>query len=135
MATIVKYNRGLKRIEFSPTPNSLRKVLRLGRINAKTAESWLAKVETIIGDKLANRPHDPELSKWLGGLDEKMLKRLRAVGLADGVGLSVTTLAEFLDRYFATMTAKPGTRLAYGHVRKNLEVYFGSSKPVREVTS
>jgi len=46
-----------------------------------------------------------------------MLRRMRAVGLAEGAGLSQTTLGELLDRFFATMTAKPGTRLAYGHVR------------------
>ena len=33
---------------------------------------WKAKIEGIIGDKLANRPHDAEISKWLDGLDERM---------------------------------------------------------------
>src|SRR6266567_8929084 len=135
MASIVEYDHGLKRIEFSVVPKGPRKMLRLGRVNAKTADAWCAKIEAIIGDKLANRPHDAELSRWLGGLDESMLKRLRAVGLADGVGLSQITLGEFLDRYFATMTAKAGTRLAYGHVRHNLENNFGKVQTLRTITS
>ena len=68
MATIVNYDGGLKRIEFSLTPRGPRKTLRLGGVNVKTAGTWKAMVETIIGDKLANRPHDAEVSKWLGGL-------------------------------------------------------------------
>jgi integrase len=55
-----------------------------------------------------------------------MLKRLRAVGLADGVGLSQTTLGEFMERFFATLTGKPSTRISYSNVRRNLEQYFGS---------
>ena len=65
MATIVKYSGGLKRVEFSTTPNGPRKMIRLGRVNAKVADGWKAKVEAIIADKLANRPHDLEISKWL----------------------------------------------------------------------
>ena len=73
MASIVKYDGGLKRIEFSLTPNGPRKILRLGGISMKTATTWRDNIQAIIGDKLANRPHDAELSAWLGGLDESML--------------------------------------------------------------
>ena len=43
MASIVDYSGGLKRIEFSLTPTGKRLILRLGRVNAKTAQSWLSK--------------------------------------------------------------------------------------------
>src|SRR5438132_486003 len=99
MASIVTYDGGLKRIEFSLTPKGRRKMLRLGSVNARTAGTWKAMVEMIIGDKLANRPHDAETSKWLGDLDESLLSRMRAVGLADGVGLAQTTLGEFMEHY------------------------------------
>ena len=48
-----------------------------------------------------------------------MLGRLRELGLAEGVGLAHVTLGDFLTRIFATMTVEPGTRLFYGHTRKN----------------
>ena len=134
MASIVDYDDGLKRIEFALTPNGPRKVLRLGRINASTARTWKSMVETIIGDKLANRPHDVETSKWLGGLDEKMLKRLRGVGLAEGVGLAQTSLGAFLKKYADTMTAKAGTRTFYGHTRRNLEGFFAPTRLLRDIT-
>jgi integrase len=134
VATIVNYASGLKRIEFSITPNGPRKIVRLGRISRKVADGWKAKIESIIGDRLANRPHDVEISKWLGGLDETMLARLRVTGLAEGVGLTHVTLGQFLERIFTTMTVKPGTRLAYGHTRKNLEEFFTDSRLMRDIT-
>jgi hypothetical protein len=94
MASIVNYENGLKRIEFSLTPNGPRKSVRLGRVNSKIAEFWLSKIESIISDKAANRPHDVEVSTWLGKLDEEMLSCLRSSGLAEGVGLAQVTLRE-----------------------------------------
>src|SRR5256885_1999762 len=115
MASIVSYSDGLRRIEFRWKPNGPVQIVRLGRVNAKQAESWESKIETIISDKLANRPHDADIAQWLGKLDEKMLARLRDVGLADGVGLAQATLGEFMDRFFATLTGKPATRVSYGN--------------------
>ena len=133
MASLIKYGNGLRRIEFTMTPNGPRQIIRLGRMQAKPAKSFLARVEAIIGDKLANRPHDPETSAWLAGHDETTLAKLRRVGLADGVGLANETLGDFLDRYFATMTAKESTRTFYGHTRRNLETFFGRSRPIRDI--
>lgn len=134
MASVVTYADGLRRIEFSLTPNGPRKTVRLGRVNMKTAESWEARIEAIVGDKLAGRPHNAEMSEWLGGLDETTLARLRKVGLADGVGLSHTTLGAFLKRFCDTMTAKPGTKTFYGHTRRNLEEFFGAGRILRSIT-
>jgi len=134
MASLVTYRNGLRRIEFALTPNEKRRVIRLGRVTAKAAQSFKARIEAVIADKLQNRPHDAETAKWLGGLDETMLAKLRAVGLADGVGLAQATLGAFLERYFETLSVKPGTRTAYGHVRRNLEVYFGKGRALRDIT-
>src|SRR4051812_21475737 len=133
MASIVKYDGGLKRIEFSLVPNGPRKMVRLGRVSMKVAGEWQAKIAAIIADKLLGRAHEPTLAEWLGSLDETILRRLRAVGLADGVGLAQATVGEFLDRYFAAMTLKRGTRLFYGHTRANMEDFFGKGKALRAI--
>jgi len=135
MASIVTYSDGLRRIDFSLVPNGPRKTLRLGRVSAKVAETWKARVATIVADKLSTRPHDAETAQWLGELDESMLARLRAVGLAEGVGLSQTTLGEFLDRYFAAMAVKPATRTFYSHTRRNLEERLGKTRLLRSITA
>jgi integrase len=134
MASLVTYGNGLRRIEFALVPNERRKVIRLGRVTAKAAQSFKARIEAVIADKLQNRTHDAETAKWLGGLDETMLAKLRAVGLADGVGLARTTLGVFLARYFETMSVKPSTRTFYGHTRRNLEAYFGKVRTLGSIT-
>jgi integrase len=133
MATTVKYSGGLKRIEFVSPPNAPKRIIRLGRVSMASAEKVKAKVEAIIADKMVNRPHDVELSGWLSGLDEDMLGRLKTVGLAEGVGLAQVALGEILIRIFAAMSVKPGTRLAYGHTRKNLEEFFGKARLMRDI--
>ncbi|MEE8170067.1 MAG: site-specific integrase [Phycisphaerae bacterium] len=135
MASIVTYSGGLRRIEFSLTPSGPRKAVRLGRVNAKQAEAFEAKLETIIADRLQHRTHDAETAKWLGELDETLLGRLRAVGLADGVGVTQTTLGAFLERCFAMLTVKPATRTFYGHTRRNLEAHFGAARLIGSITT
>ena len=135
MASVVSYDNGLKRIEFCLYPNGPRKTVRLGRVNSKLAESWCAKIEAIIADKLANRPHDAELSQWLANLDEAMLGRLKAVGLAEGVGLAQITLQEFMDRFFKALTGKDSTRTSYGNVRRNLEEFLGGQRQLRGISA
>ena len=130
MASLVTYGSGLRRIEFALVPNEQRRVIRLGRVSAKAARSFKARVEAVIADKIQNRAHDPETAQWLAGLAESGLAKLRAVGLADGVGLTQTTLGAFLERCFAALTGKPSTRTFYGHTRRNLEDYFGATRPV-----
>ena len=135
MASIVTYDGGLRRIEFSRTPNGPRQIIRVGRMSVRTAATIKAQVEAIVADKLANRPHDAETSKWLGNLDETMLGRLRAVGLADGVGLAQTALGAFLEQYIGGITGKPATVISYKNVRRNLEEFFGAGKMVRDITA
>jgi integrase len=136
MASISCYGGGLKRIDFFLVPNGPRKFLRLGRVSKKRAESWQTTIEQIIADRQANRPHDSELSTWLGGLDESMLKRLRKLGLVDaGVGLAQTTLGEFLQRFEANMPGKAGTKTFYAHTARNLREHFTESRPVRDIST
>ncbi|HAI10814.1 MAG TPA: hypothetical protein DCM28_03865 [Phycisphaerales bacterium] len=134
MASLVTYNERLRRIEFSLTPNGKRRNVRLGRINAKAARSILAKVEAIIADKMQSRPHDADVSQWLASLDEKLLSRLRAVGLADGIGVTQTTLGDFLGRYMKTIHGKPATLTFYGHTKRNLLDYFTAGRLLADIT-
>jgi hypothetical protein len=56
MASIVTYSDGLRRIEFGLSANGRRKTLRLGRVSAKVAAAWKAKVESIVADRIMARP-------------------------------------------------------------------------------
>jgi len=132
VASVVSYGK-LRRVDFSLTPCGPRKTVRLGRVSAKAADMFSTRLESIIADRLLHRPHDVETATWLGQLDEKLLGRLRAVGLADGVGLASTTLAAFLERCWATLAVKPATATFYGHTRRNLLDYFGGTRELRSI--
>ena len=133
MASIIQYRDGLRRIDFCSTPNGKRQSVRLGRVSLKVAEMVNAKIEAIVADKLAGRPHDAEVSQWLAKLDEAMLSKLRAAGLADGVGLAQVTLGDFLTRLESTLTMKASTKLVYGNVTRNLREYFTPARLVRDI--
>ncbi|MFN0134733.1 MAG: tyrosine-type recombinase/integrase [Phycisphaerae bacterium] len=123
----------LRRIEFTPERNGKRLRVRLGAVTAKVADDWCRRIESLLSDRLGNRAHEPELATWLGNLDEAALAKLRAVGLADGIGLTATTLGAFLERYFAVLDVKESTRIAYTNTRRNLEAHFGSATPIRSI--
>lgn len=133
MASIVTYGDGLRRIDFAFAPNEPRRTVRLGRVSRKVAEAWQAKIEALIADKLARKAHEPEVATWLAELDEKMLARLRAAGLAEGVGLADTTLGAFLGRAFDAMTVKSSSRIVYGNTRRCLQEFLGTNRTLRSV--
>ena len=91
-------------------------------------------VEQIISDKLMRRPHDAEVSQWIASRDEALLKRLRAVGLADGVGVTQTSLGMFLQRVSTTWAVKRSTATFYGHTLCNLRDYFTPSRFLMDIT-
>ena len=134
MASLVTYGTGLRRIDFTLSPNGPRRSVRLGRVDAKTGKATLARLETLIADKLTSRPHDAELCQWLGSLDDTLLSRLRAVGLTEGVGVTRTTLGDFLKRAEAARNVKESTRTFYAHTRRNLIEHFGAGRLLGDIT-
>ena len=68
-------------IQFSDG-NGKRPKIRLGKMPKKAAETVLSHVETMLACRLANRSYPPEVSTWLGGIPNDMLKKLAKVDLA-----------------------------------------------------
>lgn len=134
MASLVTYGDKLRRVEFTLTPGGTRRVVRLGRMTSKRAKAAHERIEQLISDKLLNRPHDAELSRWLSELDETILGRLRVAGLASGVGLTRTSLGGFLERFTKNHQVKPSTATFYGHTTRNLLEYFGAARLICDIT-
>lgn len=133
MAAIIEYGDGLRRIEYTRTANGPRQRIILGRVTLKAAETFRARIESIVSDLALGRPHSADVCEWLRGLDERYLAKLRKHGLAAGVGTTETTLGEFLKRYFESIAVKESTRTFYEHTRRNLETHFGKSRAVRSI--
>ena len=85
---------------------------------------------------------DDSVAKWLAKLDDQTYGKLVKAGLceertgdlSDGSDKPIT-LGAFLDDYVAGRTdVKESTRTFYRHTVRNLIEFFGSTKPLTEVT-
>ena len=133
MATVVTYDGGLRRIEFSLTQNGPRKAVRLGRIPPQDVEVIKEHVEWLVWAKINARAVPNATSVWLTETGLKLANRLAATGLIPRRASS--TLAAFVDEYIrARADVKPSTAITYGNVRRCLVEHFGDGKPLRDLT-
>ena len=137
MASISTDANGLRKIQFADG-NGNRKIVRLGKLPMKAAETILAKIEGILEAKLSRRALAPEVATWLGEIPDMLAKRLAAAGLIaprEKQQADATKLGEFIDAYLLSRTdIKPRTRTCLLQVRSNLVEYFGENKPLRDIT-
>lgn len=133
MASIVNDPKGCKRILFVG-PDEVRKTIRLGKCDRKTAESICRHVETLLGAKIAGQPIPRETAVWLTGIGAKLRDRFATVGLVDAPKRAV--LGEFLKCYILSRPdVKPATLEVWQQPCRNLTEFFGADKPLRTITT
>lgn len=99
MASLMRYDGGLHRIDFQESSSGRRVTIRLGRLPVKAAQAIAAKVTAMIADRRTNRPHDAEVLDWITRLDPRLQQRLAKAGLiAESVGAARIILGEMLER-------------------------------------
>ena len=131
MASIARDKNGRKRILFVADDGS-RKTIRLGKASMKQAEAFKIKLEALIAERITGNI-DAETARWVAELGDNAHARLAAVGLVKP--RASLQLGEFLDEYIKSRDdVKPGTATVYGHTRRNLIDFFGSDKPLRDMT-
>ena len=133
MASISDDPGGRKRVQFI-AGDGKRKTIRLGKASMKQAEAVKVKVERLVAASITGHAPDDETSRWVAGLDRAMNAKLVAVGLVKPQARADTGLGVFLKEFFAALSVKPGTAIAYGHVRRCLTEFFGEGKPLREIS-
>jgi len=110
-----------------------RRSIRLGKVNAKQAEAFKLKVETLAAAVALKTPLDSETLKWLSEIGDELAAKLAAVGLMRA--RSSRTLGEFLDTYLESRKgeSKRATIVTIERVIIDLKAFFGSSKSLREI--
>jgi integrase len=131
MASIGTDPNGHRRILFVAGDGS-RKTIRLGLATIKQAGAFKTKVEALIGAGITGSM-EAETSRWLADLPDAMHARLAAVGLVKSRSRTATTIKAFLDDYFAGLSVKASTALAYGNTRRYLIGFFGEGRPLRNI--
>ena len=132
MASIIRQKSRRWIIQFSDQDGK-RKTIRLGKVNRRIAEAVKVHIEQLIAARMGNHIPNDQTTRWLASLDESLLEKLAAAGLIPKKRF--VQLKEFLDGYInGRSDTKASTRTVYGHTRRNLIEYFGTDKPLRDIT-
>ena len=132
VASISKDATGNRSIQFVGKDRK-RRTIRLGKCSQRQAEAVKVHVERMVHAIVTGHPVDLDTSRWLVSIDVKLADRLAAVELIEKRDAS--TLAAFLDSYIAARTdIKPGTKMLYGHTRRNLLAFFPEDKQLAAFT-
>lgn len=133
MASITRESNGRRTIQFVGSDGK-RRSIRLGKLSQRLAEAIKFRVEQLIAAKLSGHAVDADTARWIAELDQGIADKLARVGLV--LMRERATLGAFLDAYIARrVDVKPSTQLQYQQVRRNLVDYFGSTKPLRDITA
>ncbi|MDF1808213.1 MAG: hypothetical protein P1U42_00805, partial [Phycisphaerales bacterium] len=134
MASISRDKNGTKRIMFIDA-HGKRHTLRMGKINVKAAEAFVARLDRLTASRLTGTPIDAQSAQWLAELPEAMYSKLVSVGLVESREATTThTLGSMLDAYFETMSVKESTRIRYAQTQRLLIDSFGSQRTIESIT-
>jgi len=139
MASLV-CKRGRWSLQFRLRPNVDRATIALGAMSDEEAESFRARVSTLVEAHRADSPPDPSTAKWVAKLSDDRHGKLARAGLVtprDGTDApTVPLLAAFIDRYTEKRKAdtSPGTRTNYRQAKGYLVEFFGATRPMDRIT-
>lgn len=126
MASVTKRPNGHFWVQFFF--NSKRHTIRLGSTNARSASEFASKINRLAATLAVDGIPEPQISRWLNGLDDSVHAKLVACGIAQS--RISATLGGLLDHVWSLMAVQSSTLLAYGHARRNLLERFPASMPL-----
>ena len=132
MASISKDSNGNRTVQFVGADGK-RRSIRLGKVNAKNAESWKLKIEHLANAVASRLPLDSDTAEWLGKIGDVFAAKLASIGLIPP--RSSRKLGEFLDAYLeGRMTdSKPATVVTIRRVVDDLCKVLGRDTDLRAV--
>jgi hypothetical protein len=132
MAAISNDPGGRRRILFV-APDGVRKAIRLGKCDRKTAEAVCRHVEALLSAKVSGQAVPRDTAAWLTGVGGSLAAKLAAAGLTAAPQRAV--LGEFLNHYVLNRRdVKAATLSVWQQACRNLTEYFGDEKPLRDIT-
>ncbi len=134
MASIGRDKNGRKRVLFV-ADNGSRKTIRLGKATMRQAEAFKVRLENLVASRYGGGMDD-EAARWLADLPDDMHTKLVAVGLAEArEARQVAILGPFIQQYLNSRTdVRERTLSVYQQTARNLKAFFGSDKPLAELT-
>jgi len=133
MASVCRDDNGLKRVQFSDLAGE-RRTIRLGKVRAKSAETFARRVEELLEDLRLGNPHAQDLTEWVSELDATYYDRLAAVGLVKPrEHTRATTLGGLFEAFFGGVSVKPATLIRMRQAESALLEVFGKGREVATI--
>ena len=132
MASISNDPNGRRRILFIGA-NQKRRVIRLGKVSQRFAESVKVKVEDLVSASITGHAPADETARWLAHLDPDLYNKLARVELVKR--RCSPTLAAFTESYIhKRVDIKPRTQINLNQARQYLLGFFDANRPLRDIT-
>ena len=133
MASVNNESNGRKTIQFVGGGGK-RKSIRPGKMTRKAAAAFKLRVEHLVSASITGHPLDEETSRWLAGLEDEMIDRLAAVGLARR--RSSALLGDYPAKYITTRRdLKPASVRKLDQTKGKLLAYFDAETLLRSITT
>lgn len=133
MASISNDPNGRRRILFV-APDEIRKSIRLGKCDRKSAEAIARHVEALLAAKIGGQPITRDTAAWVANIGPSLRDKLAAVGLVEA--RKRAALGEFLDGFIANRkpTAAPNTITNLEQAKRRLVEHFSADQDLAAIT-
>jgi integrase len=125
------------RVDFFLGDDPKRNHIRIGKMSEPQAITIRSRIEYLIAAKENGVAPDAETSRWAASIGDDLHSKLAKHCLLQPRGkVEITTLGAFLDSYIVKrVDVKGSTATVFGHTRRCLIEYFGTNRPLTEITS
>ena len=134
MASVTTRTNGSRFIGFTAS-NGKRRTIYLGKVPRRQAEAARVKVEDLVSASITGHTPADETSRWLAGLNDRMIDKLARVGLT--LPRQAFTVREWLTQYLDDRKGelKPESHRKLGQTRDKLLAYMDPQTPLRAITT
>jgi len=116
----------------------VRRSVYLGAVPKKAAESWVARIESLLACGLTGIAWDTDLAAWVRDLPDVSHAKLAVAGLIDPrnpVERQVATLSKLTTAFVDRSAGKPATIRGFNQTLDSLKEFFGADTPLDGITA
>jgi integrase len=116
----------------------VRRSVYLGAVPKKAAESWVARIESLLACGLTGIAWDTDLAAWVRDLPDVSHGKLSDAGLIDPRNKAerhVANLSKLTTAFVERSAGKPATIRGFNQTLESLKEFFGSETPLDAITA
>lgn len=141
MASVTDLGGGKRAVQFFDH-NRVRRTIRLGKLTSAQAKQCAERIDALVSARRVLVVIDSDTIRWLSGIPADIHAKLAALDLCAPRVVDTPpakpklTLGHFLASYIANrQDVKHATKLNYEQTKANLVAFFGTDKPIEDITA